>query len=78
MLSTDREIFATPIKVTTKNAKTNQLKLMVKDTKMILRKSQKDAIKVMEDSPNFLHYFSIELPPIHHPHDLPPLEPPDV
>ena len=78
IFATDRDLFDIPIAQQTRKIKTNQLKLLVKDTKMILKKSHNDAIDLMKDSPNLLTYFGIQyvqLPPEIYPPALPPPEP---
>ena len=74
ILASDQNLFTMPIKQQTKK-KTTQLYQLVKDTKLLIQRSKKDAIQIMKDSHNLHHYFPT-MPPLDvlRP-DFPPPEP---
>lgn len=64
-----------PIEQRTQKAKTHQLKLLLKDTKLILKKSKCDTIQLMKHSTNLQAYFPALPPPDNHPTELSSPEP---
>ena len=75
ILTTDRLFFNRTRKQQTATTRTHSLRQLVRDTKMILKQSLRDAINIMKNSPTLFHYFPVITPPIDHPPDLPPPEP---